>query len=238
MGAESASRFERGRWRGRAAAVLPHLVALYFIYHVLGILVGSVPAPGDALNRTAWRNPSVRSEIDAWTARLNRLGWRVTPAELEDTCYHACRRLVAGQHAALTPFQAYQYHTGTQQAWSMFVAPHRHPSLLHIDVRRAGGAWEPVYVARSDTATWRRGQFDHIRFRSAIFRFAWPQYRAAYADFAAWVADRAADDFPDAAEVRIRFFTFTSLSPEQARARAAPSGAFDHTVTLPLGPRR
>ena len=48
MGAESASRFERGRWRGRAAAVLPHFVALYVIYHVVGILVGSVPAPGDA----------------------------------------------------------------------------------------------------------------------------------------------------------------------------------------------
>jgi hypothetical protein len=233
-----AARSRRKPAQRRAAALVPHLVGAYVIYHALSVFIGSLPAPADALNRASWKDPTVQSELDAWAARAQRYGWNISRADFEDTCYRALQQAMRWYRVALTPFRAYQEHTGTAQAWAMFAAPDLHPSLLHVDIQLPAGDWQPIYVARSDQATWRRAQLDHIRFRSAIFRFPWPQFRRGYRDFASWLADQAALDFPDARAVRVRFFTYTTPTPEQARARVEPVGAFEHTLTFPRDAHR
>ncbi|MCA9572454.1 MAG: hypothetical protein KC656_31660 [Myxococcales bacterium] len=119
----------------------------------------------------------------------------------------------------------------------MFVAPHVHPARLRVEVEDASG-WHAVYEARSDEATWRRAFFDHFRMRSVTFRYAWPPFRKPYDAFAAWLADRAADDFPDATRVRVSYTKRRSPSPEEVRAGTRPEGRTILARTFELGPLR
>jgi hypothetical protein len=51
--------------------------------------------------------------------------------------------------------------------------------------------------------------------RSAIFRFSWKQYRGSYNSFTRWVADRAAEDFPNASHVRCQLIKQQTASAER-----------------------
>ena len=53
----------------------------------------------------------------------------------------------------LRPFGRYYAYCGTGQSWRMFVAPHRHPTALHVDVRERG-EWRPAYVERDPHHRW------------------------------------------------------------------------------------
>lgn len=219
-----------------------HVVAAYVLFHAASILVGSIPSTDAALDRDAWDDPTVQSEFAAWADRLEWVGVDVEPARLEDVAWRFANGWSKMRRVANAPFETYQEYTGTWQAWSMFIAPHLYPSRLCIDIRGndAGGAgeWRNIYTARSDDHTWRRAQFDHIRMRSAIFRFAWPQYRGQYEQLAEWIADRAAGDFPDAKQVRIRFFRFKSPSPRELRDATPPAGKDVWVVVKDLDERR
>lgn len=222
--------------------VWAHLVAVYVLFHAASILIGSIPSTDAALDRDAWDDPTVRSEFAAWADRLGWIGVSVEPETLEDAAWRFANGWSALRRMANAPFETYQRYTGTWQSWSMFVAPHLFPSRLCIDVRGdesdGHAKWRNIYTARSDEHVWRRGQFDHIRMRSAIFRFAWPQYRGQYEQFADWIADRAAVDFPDAFRVRVRFFRFKSPSPRELRDGAPIVGEDIRVVVKSLSERR
>ncbi|MCB9691382.1 MAG: hypothetical protein H6736_06150 [Alphaproteobacteria bacterium] len=208
---------------------MQHLRAVLLALHVFAVTAMALPSAGSGLDRAAWSNPTVQEEFAAWSGRLASVGIPMDPARLQDVAYGFAVGWHRVQSAAIAPFGPYYRLCGTAQSWRMFVAPHRHPALLHVDIDRGDG-WEPLYVARSSTATWRRRQLDQDRMRSAIFRYGWKAWQGrggSYEQLGVWLAKQAAHDFPDAIRLRTRFFVYRTLPPDAIRAGRAPEGEWE-----------
>lgn len=200
--------------------------AVFVAYHIVAITLQALPAPAGGMSRTAWKEPTVQGEIASWTERINTwTGRSLTPAEAEDWLWDFATGFMDAREKVLAPFQPYYRYCGTWQSWRMFVAPHRFPARLHIDVRE-GGTWRPVFEERSEELTWMETELGHDRLRSGIFRYAWPQYRSTWKLFGKYMARRAAEDFPEADAVRLRFFEYRTRSPEEVLADTPVEGEF------------
>jgi hypothetical protein len=204
-------------------AAWPHLKAAFVVFHCLALMLMAVPAPGGGMSKSAWADPTVQGEFEVWTERFNSWGADLTVQELEDHLWEVATAYMAKRKSVLKPFQPYYRYTGTTQSWRMFVAPHRYPARLHIDLKE-GGVWRELYIARSSEADWRAWQLDHDRMRAAIFRFSWKPYRRYYESFTHWIARQAAADFPQAEQVRVRFWKYKTASPEMVRRGEVPEG--------------
>ena len=218
----------------------PHARALLISLHIVAVIVLALPSPGgDGMSRKGWKNPTVQAEFEAWAERLSALGLRRTPAELEERLWRFSKSYVRWHTAAKRPFKPYATYAGVTQSWRMFVAPHRYPGRLHVDIRDApDGPWRPVQIARSREHDWRGGQLNHDRARAMLFRYAWPQYRVHYRALARWLATHAARDFPSASHVRVRWYGFRTPTPEEVRAGDIPQGKYRDTVVRPLADLR
>ncbi len=211
----------------------PHLRAAFVLFHLTAITLMALPAPGGGLDRQQWADPTVQAEFRLWNQRLDGLGVHMTQAQFEDRLYAAAHAIMDVREVALTPFKPYYKYCATNQSWRMFVAPHTYPERLHIEVKE-GGEWRTVYVERDPTATWRGYQLDHDRMRSAIFRFGWRKYRTSYVQFADWTARQAAVDFPEATEVRLRYWKQRSPSAAEVRRGFEPEGDWDDVLVRTL----
>jgi hypothetical protein len=211
-----------------------HVRAFLLLLHVIAVALMAVPAPEGGMSRAAWKDPTVQGEFDAWVTRLRAWGVPVRRDRFEAQLWEFAVAYTDTRKALLAPFSPYYDYAGTRQSWRMFVAPHRFPARLHIDIRE-GGKWRPIYVERSDDAVWMRRMLDHDRFRSAVFRYSWPQYRKTYEQFCTWLAKRAAHDFPGADRLRVRYFKYRTPSPEVVRAGAPVDGKFIRSRELPIG---
>lgn len=212
----------------------PHLRTALILLHLFAITVLAFPAPGSGLNRSAWNDPTVQEELGAWQDRLEGVGLHFDSAEdFQDWLYGFARGYQDGLNAVMKPFRPYYRYAGTQQSWRMFVAPHRHPAILHVDLRE-GGEWRTVYLENSPTFTWHAAQLDHDRTRSALFRYAWSNYRRHYNAFTGWLAVELAREFPDAEQARFRYWKYRTLTPEQARAGEELSGRFQQVRRVDL----
>lgn len=225
----------RGGHRGRAA--WRQLRALLVLVHVVAVGLAALPAPEGGMNRAAWKDPTVQDELNTWAARLRAAGLDLGDEEFQAVLWNLGTRTIAARKLVLRPLQPYYRFLGTHQSWRMFVAPHRYPARLHIDVEE-GGAWRPVYVARSPEYRWRARQLDDDRMRAAIFRYAWPAYARAWRSFSAWVATRAAADFPEARRVRLRYDKRRTPSPAEVEAGVEPPGRWIRTRIIDLEPLR
>ncbi|MEN0068312.1 MAG: hypothetical protein AAGA48_39700 [Myxococcota bacterium] len=194
-----------------------HLRAVLVVLHLFAITFQALPSVGGGLSRSAWRTPTVQGEFQAWSTRLQSLGFSITLTELEDQLWDFAVGYEQGRRAILRPFLPYLRYCGTWQTWRMFVAPHRFPGRLEIEIDRGQG-WETIYVARSDEHEWRRTWLDHDRFRAAVFRYAWKHYRKGRTEFTAWVSRQVGEDYPDAKRVRVSFLRYRTPSPEEVRA--------------------
>ena len=204
------------------------------VFHVVAVSLAAFPSVGTAgLNRSAWGQPTVQGEFRAWSGRLAALGIHLTPSELEDRLWTIANDSEAVREDVLTPFQPYYRYCGTWQSWKMFVAPHRHPAKLHVDIQR-DGQWQPVYEARSDEHRWRADQLGHIRTRAVLFRYAWAGYGERYRALARWIARRAGEDFPQAERVRIRYYGYRTPTPQEARRGELPPGEFRQVADVAL----
>jgi hypothetical protein len=192
----------------------PHLRAAFVLFHVFAVVLMAIPAPGGGMNKSAWQDPTVQNEFATWTEVLNNIGVDITQVELEDHLWVLAQGYMKQRNAVLDPLRPYYRYTGSQQSWRMFVAPHIWPSRLRIDIQESG-EWRTVYLARDPDLDWRERQFGHDRMRSAIFRFSWKQYRGSYNSFTRWVADRAAEDFPNASHVRCQLIKQQTASAER-----------------------
>lgn len=197
--------------------VWPHLRAVLILVHLFAITVLAMPAPGSGLNRSAWSDPTVKAEFDAWRLRLAGWGVHRTAEEFEEELWTVARGYQDSVNVVVEPFRPYYRYCGTQQSWRMFVAPHRNPAILHFDLKEAG-EWRPLYVEGSSEFTWRGNLLDHDRTRSAMFRYAWSSYRRDYKRFTTWFAQEAADEFPEATHLRAYYWKYRTLSPEDTRA--------------------
>jgi hypothetical protein len=209
----------------------PHVRAGLITAHLIAVTLMAVPAPDGGTDRSAWQDPTVQGELKAWADALG-----TTSPALEDRLWNLTQTYMTARGDVLAPFGWYYAYCGTTQSWRMFVAPHRFPTTLHIDVRE-GGTWRPVYVERDPRHRWLGRILDSYRFRSVIFRFGWPGYEGEFEAFARWVARRAAADFPDADAVRVRLWKAPTASPAEVRAGTVPAGEFTLSVELPLRSR-
>lgn len=221
---------------------LQHLVGAFVLLHVVAITLMAAPAPSGGMARSAWKNGTVQAEFAAWTARLNAWGVDITQDTLEDELWDIATVVMARRQAVLEPFMPYYRYLGTWQSWRMFVAPHRFPSRLSIDVssaeRRTDDAWEPVYLARDADLDWHAGQLDHDRMRAAVFRYGWPHYRSAYREFGTWTARQLAQERPEARWVRLRLYRYETPSPAQVRDNQRPAGKHHSTLFFDLDDHR
>ena len=200
--------------------------------HIVAIVILAIPdTAGPAAKRSAWKNPTVQNELASYTRTFNEMGIAITQEELEQRVWNAAATWTAWMVVLRTPLRPYTDYAGVRQRWRMFVAPHRHPAKLHIDIK-IDGQWRPVYVARSPDYNWRGHQLDHTRTRSMLFRYAWKAYRGSYRHFAKWIAAKATHDFPEASEVRVRWYGFRTPSPEEVNEDRVPKGKFRSTLVF------
>jgi hypothetical protein len=215
--------------------VWPHLRAIFVLFHITAVLVLAVPnMGGQALSRRAWQNPTVQDEFKAWAARLRGLGVDIDARALEDRLWPFARRWTKAHRWAKRPFTPYAKYAGVTQTWRMFVAPHRYPARLHIDVRASDGTWRPVQIARSRTYDWRGAQLNHDRVRATLFRYGWANFRRPYTKLTRWLAARAAVDFPAATHLRVRMYGFRTASPEEVRRGQLPPGRYKNELVHAL----
>ena len=215
----------------------PHVRGAFVLFHVVALFLMAVPAPGGGMSKSSWADPTVQGEFQAWTDRLNQMGADLTVEELEDRLWTLASAYMEKRRGVLEPLQPYYRYTGTIQSWRMFVAPHRYPARLHIELEE-DGAWREIYVMRSDEHTWRGKQLDHDRMRAAIFRMSWRPYRRIWVSFTEWAADRAAEDFPEATAIRLKFFKYKTLGPKEIAAGEEAQGEWIQTTVLELEDRR
>jgi len=214
-----------------------HFKAALIALHLVAITLQAMPAPVGAMRKAEWKDATVQDELAVWTHRLNGWGVSWTQQELEDHAWTVAGKWLATRRTVLEPFAPYYRYCGTHQSWRMFVAPHRYPSRLHIDIR-TGSEWTPVYVGRDPELDWHAGWLDHDRMRSVVFRFGWKSYRRSYRQFADFMAGHAAVEFPDATHVRLRMYKQRTPSPEEVRLGELPEGKFHSVRVLPLEPIR
>lgn len=206
--------------------VWPHLRAALVAAHIVAVILLAIPdAAGPAARRSAWKNPTVQNELGAWAHRLSGLGWQVEKDALEEQVWGIATTWTRWMIALRKPFEPYTEYAGVRQRWRMFVAPHRHPARLNVDVKESG-RWRTVYVARSAERDWLHWKLDHTRTRSMLFRYAWKEYRRHFRRFASWVARQAFEDFPEATDVRVRWYRYRTPTPEEVRSQSIPAGEF------------
>jgi hypothetical protein len=225
-------------WWRRVRAAWRHVAAALVLVHLLAITLHALPSPGSGLNRRDWAQPTVRGEFEAWQGRLAAVGVELTVDELQDVVYDIARGYHHWHQGLTEPFEPYYRTCGTWQSWRMFVAPHRYPSRLQIRIRQ-DRRWLVVYEARSPTAAWRARQLDQDRMRSALFRYGWGRkYPRTWRGFVDWIARRAAEDFPRADKVQLRFASYRTRSPEEVRAGQEPRVAWHRSRVVDLEPLR
>ncbi len=189
------------------------------------------------MRKAEWKDATVQDELASWTQRLNGWGVSLTQQELEAHAWKIAGKWIAGRRLVLKPFAPYYRYCGTHQSWRMFVAPHRYPSRLHIDIRM-DSQWKPVYIGRDRDFDWHADWLDHDRMRSVVFRFGWKSYRESYRQFASFMARQAAIEFPEATHVRLRMYKARTPTPEEVRAGDVPVGAFRSVRVLTLSELR
>ncbi|MDP6931770.1 MAG: hypothetical protein QGG40_02595 [Myxococcota bacterium] len=215
----------------------PHLRGILVAVHVFAVVAMAAPSPAGTLRRSAWKDPTVQSELATWTRQLRSWGMEIDQDELEEHLWTLARAWTVPRRAILEPLQPYYHYFGTYQSWRMFVAPHRYPTVPHVDVKE-GGLWRTVYVARSEEHDWLGHQLNHDRFRSALFRMGWSQYRKTYLQWANWLVVQASRDFPEATHLRVRMHKVRTPTPEEVRTDTAPEGKYQQVkvLELPTGP--
>lgn len=218
----------------RLVAAGRQALTLFVGLHLTAITLVALPSAGSGLVRSAWKEPTVQGEFAVWTARLQGLGLDIDQPQLEEALWTIAKGWEDAKDTAILPFRPYYDYAGTWQSWKMFVAPHRFPSRLHIDVEYGDKVWVPVFIERSDEATWNRRRFDHDRMRAAIFRYSWAHFKGSYKAFSQAVALQAASDFPEARRMRIRFETARSPSPDEVRAGVEPKPKWTNERTIDL----
>jgi len=202
--------------------------------HIVAVVILALPDAGKLANKPErWNNPTVKAEFEAWAERLDSMGWDTDAATLRSDVFDAAQSWASTLEFLQAPVKPYADYVGVRQKWRMFVAPHRHPVKLHIELER-DGKWVPIQVARSDEYDWRGGQFDHARMRSLLFRYGWKPYRRYYRALARWIATRVAEDFPEARRARIQLYGFRTPTPQEVRDDAIPEGTFREALRFDL----
>jgi hypothetical protein len=209
----------------------PHARAAFFIYHVMAVVILSLPSAGALQNRSTWVTRNATADFEAWAGTLRRLGVETDGPRLRERLWGLAGEWAAIQRAIARPFAGYAATVGAEQGWMMFATPQRHPAELHVDllVVNADGEeeWRPLFRPRSDEFVWMRWLFDHNRARKLMGRFARGMNRPVYDSVARFCGRRALAEFPGARAARVRLYRYATLPPAAVRAGAATRGEYE-----------
>jgi hypothetical protein len=215
-----------------------HTRGVLLLLHILAVLLMALPAPQGAMRRDAWEDPTVTAEFEAWSERLSHMGYETTSEDLKTELFALANDFTEVRKKVLAPVQPYARYLGTQQSWRMFVAPHRFPTRLHVELKRTGEEWQTISIYQDPVYDWKAELFEQDRFRSALFRYGWRSYGGARKLFNQWLAREAAVEFPDATHIRTRWYKYQTPSPEMVKAGEEFEGKFILSQTLQLAPYR
>ena len=101
----------------------------------------------------------------------------------------------------------------------MFTGPEHTPMRLQVDIQEHE-QWRTVFVQCDPERTWLDGWLSHHRIVQAVAYCG--EDVAGFAPFAAWLAEAAARDFPEAQRVRVRYFRCPTPAPLELRAGRVP----------------
>jgi len=191
--------------------------------HVAAVVIGAFPAPVGGLDKAAWSEPTVQAELDTWHGLLQGGGLQSDRAEFEADLYRLAGMWVRSRKHVVKPFQPYYRYLGVEQSWRMFVAPHKHPSRLQVQVRSGeSDAWETLFEQDNPDYSWRSHQLLHTRMRSCLFRYSWPGYRKNFKALSRWVGREVSQERPDASHVRLQWLRRRTAGPAKMRAGDRP----------------
>ena len=208
-----------------------HLRAVLIAMHIFAVTALAVPAPQGGMDKRAWSNPTVQAEFSAWADRLTAIGRPTTTEALEESLWTFAVTYMKRRKSIIEPMMPYYNYCGTYQSWRMFIAPHRNPARLHIDVYK-DGAWQPVYISRDREHNWNAAVLDNERFRAALFRYAWRRYNNPYRQFGRWTARQLFETHPSAETVRLQWYRFHTIAPHRIRAGEEQTGKFEKVITF------
>lgn len=200
----------RARW-------WPQVRAALLLLHLAAVVLAALPAPVGTDRHSAYRTRHAQAELKRVTEQLEGIGVELTPKELEDLLVDTSKQVLTVRKAVLAPFAPYRDLLGTRQGYRMFSGTSRLSDRLHVEVREEG-AWRTVFLTRDPEYPWLRSALDHELGRSMLYRYSEPRYRKRYRAFAAWLARRAAVDFPAADRLRVGWIPTRAPSPAAARA--------------------
>jgi len=189
---------------------------VFVVFHLAAVTLGSSPVSPGAMNRNLWESPAVQREFVQWSEALGSMGLDVTPLELERFLWEAGRAYIAVRDRIVAPFAPYYRYTGARQGWPMFTGPDTAPTRLSVEIEEQGN-WRTVYVQRQPNYDWRAGQLGQEHVRTAIHAVAEDPESDSFRSLAAWIAVRAAADFPQATRVRVSSERLRVLPPEAIR---------------------
>ena len=211
-----------------------HIRGVLILLHILAVVLMALPAPEGAMRKDTWNDPTVTAEFEAWADRLNGMGYETNTEDLKAEMFDVAKEFIDIRRTVLAPTVPYARYLGTQQSWRMFVAPHRFPSRLHVEIKRSDSDWEPISIYQDPEYRWKAELFEHDRFRSALFRYGWKSYAGARKLFNQWLAREAAQDFPDATHIRTRWYKYKTPTPEMVKAGEEFDGKYVLSQVLKL----
>jgi len=218
---------------GRADQLRAVLITL----HILAISLLAIPAPV-GLSHAAMQEAGVQESLATARTVAGALGWEVDQAEATALAHDLGSRYLDARHRVLTPVRPYAQYLGVKQGWRMFSQINPAPRRLEIDLFE-GGIWRPIYVARDPELAWMADLMDHERMRGFTNAFSWGKQRPRFRRFSAWLASRAAADFPEATKLKTRMVTVHLVGPEAlADHGSLPTGATSWETRINLAPLR
>ncbi len=206
---------------------MKHLRALFVLFHLLAIFLLSFPAPVGGMTEASFKHPATQQSFRSYAEALQGVGLDIDAAQLEAALWELGTRYMKARAATVAPFEPYLLAVGAKQGWRMFHSVNREPAWLVVEIHPGptleSGAWRRVYESRSDSATWRRPQLDQERSRALMNSWSWLSSKKTYHQFGAWLAQRAAEDFPEAMWMRTTLERRVIPGPEQLRRSGLPT---------------
>jgi hypothetical protein len=199
------------------------------------LLVLSLPASHTMTDRRRWRSQRTQREFALWAERLRGLGLTIDASTLDAQLWSQAQRYAAVRARLAWGFEHYDRLGGMSQGWGMFRSPQRRPGRLRLEVWR-DGAFQTVYLSRSDRYVYLRSQLDHNRIRKLVGRAA--RDAGVFNDLADWLGGTMARDFPNPSHARITLERFNSLPAERRAAGDVVEVYVARRRKLELGRRR
>jgi hypothetical protein len=210
----------------------PQLRAAFALFHVLMVVVLSLPRPGELDKPSAWQKPRVQRNFASGTRLLRGLGVPLDDGTLQAWTWDAAQLYLGAQAAISRPFVPYAHAVGVRQGWRMFLTGGREASREHVELMEAG-QWRTLYVRGSREHRWLGKELDYHRFRK-VCGYAVKGHEHEWRSFARFLARRAAHEFPRASELRLWAELFDVPTAVEARAGTPPRVRIGREVVVKL----